>query len=64
MKCVKPGAEIFQKMIADAGMDPAESVFIDDGAANAAMGSEQGFTVLQPMNGEDWRDKLEALLQA
>jgi putative hydrolase of the HAD superfamily len=51
-------------MIADAGMDPAESVFIDDGAANAAMGREQGFTVLQPMNGEDWRDKLEALLQA
>jgi putative hydrolase of the HAD superfamily len=62
MKCVKPGAEIFQKMMADAGMNPAESVFVDDGAANAAMGRELGFTVLQPLNGEDWRDKLEALL--
>jgi putative hydrolase of the HAD superfamily len=37
-------------------------VFVDDGTANAAMGRELGFRVLQPLNGEDWRAKLEALL--
>jgi putative hydrolase of the HAD superfamily len=50
-------------MIADSGMRPEESVFVDDGAANAAMGKEMGFTVLQPKNGEDWREMLEGLLR-
>lgn len=63
MKCVKPGREIFERMIADSGMRPEESVFVDDGAANAAMGKEMGFTVLQPKNGEDWREMLEGLLR-
>jgi putative hydrolase of the HAD superfamily len=63
MKCVKPGREIFERMMADGGMKAEESVFVDDGAANAAMGRELGFKVLQPQNGEDWRSKLEELLK-
>jgi putative hydrolase of the HAD superfamily len=50
-------------MMADGGMKAEESVFVDDGAANAAMGRELGFKVLQPQNGEDWRSKLEELLK-
>jgi putative hydrolase of the HAD superfamily len=62
MKCVKPGREIFQKMMADSGMRPEESVFVDDGAANVATARELGFTVLQPKNGEDWRNALDKLI--
>jgi putative hydrolase of the HAD superfamily len=59
---VKPGREIFQKMMADSGMRPEESVFVDDGAANVATARELGFTVLQPKNGEDWRNALDKLI--
>jgi len=63
VKCVKPHKEIFEYMIGDTRMDPSESVFIDDGAANVEMGKELGFHVLHPANGEDWREKLNRLLQ-
>jgi putative hydrolase of the HAD superfamily len=62
MHTVKPGRTIFERMMADGGIRPEESVFVDDGTANAAMGRELGFRVLQPLNGEDWRAKLEVLL--
>lgn len=59
---LKPTREIFDHLIADAGIDPAESLFIDDGAANVATARELGFYTLQPANGEDWREELLALL--
>lgn len=62
VKSVKPNSEIFEYMINDAKLDPAESLFIDDGAANVEIGKELGFHVLQPVNGEDWREKLNRLL--
>jgi putative hydrolase of the HAD superfamily len=55
MKCVKPGLEIFQKMIKDSEMNPFETLFIDDGQANVAMGKQLGFQTYQPVNGEDFR---------
>jgi len=62
VKSVKPHKEIFEYMIRNAKINPSESVFIDDGSANVQMGKELGFRVLQPTNGEDWRDKLNRLL--
>lgn len=61
-KSTKPDRGIFEYMIKDSGLNPAETVFIDDGASNIAVGQELGFVTLQPANGEDWRMKLEALL--
>ena len=54
MKCVKPNPLIFQKMIADSGMIPSETLFIDDGLANVQMGEQMGFKTYQPVNGEDF----------
>lgn len=59
---VKPHKEIFDHMINDARIDPAESIFVDDGAANIEMGRALGFQTMQPINGEDWREKLDVLL--
>jgi putative hydrolase of the HAD superfamily len=53
MKCVKPGALIFKKMITDSGLTPSETLFVDDGEANVAMAAQLGFKTYQPANGED-----------
>ncbi|MCD7924266.1 MAG: HAD family phosphatase [Bacteroides sp.] len=58
----KPDRGIFDHMIKDSGLNPAETLFVDDGAANITIGKELGFITLQPLNAEDWREKLEKLL--
>lgn len=58
MKCVKPNPEIFHKLIEDTGLVSAETLFIDDGAANVKMGQELGFKTFQPINGQDFRSEL------
>ncbi|MDR2804126.1 MAG: HAD family phosphatase [Dysgonamonadaceae bacterium] len=54
LKCVKPDPAIFQKMIADSGLIPSETLFLDDGAANVQMGEQLGFRTYLPVNGEDF----------
>jgi len=56
--CVKPDREIFDIMIADSGINPSETLFIDDGPANIKTGQELGFKTFQPKNGEDFRPEL------
>lgn len=60
-RSTKPDRGIFDYMIQDSGLNPAETIFVDDGAANITVGKELGFLTLQPENGEDWREKLEAI---
>ncbi|WP_308772924.1 HAD family phosphatase [uncultured Bacteroides sp.] len=59
----KPDRRIFDFLIADAGIDPAESLFVDDGPGNVQAARALGFQTYCPRNGEDWRDALAALLQ-
>ena len=54
MKCMKPDPVIFRKMIADSGMIPSETLYLDDGLANVQMGEQLGFKTYQPVNGEDF----------
>lgn len=55
MKLLKPGKEIFLKMMEDTGMMPAETLFIDDAPANTATARELGFHTYQPVPQEDFR---------
>jgi putative hydrolase of the HAD superfamily len=55
MGVIKPAAEIFHKMIAEAAFDPAECLFIDDGAANVEVAARLGFHTYQPRPREDFR---------
>lgn len=59
----KPDRRIFDYLIADAGIDPAESLFVDDGPGNVQAAHALGFQTYCPRNDEDWRDALAALLQ-
>lgn len=58
----KPDPGIFEYMIQDSGMDPEETLFIDDGPANIATAKAMGFLTLQTGNNEDWRPALEKML--
>ncbi|NCC10480.1 MAG: HAD family phosphatase [Bacteroidia bacterium] len=54
MKQVKPEAEIFQAVLNDTGIDPEETFFIDDSAANCATAEQLGIASYTPKAGEDW----------
>lgn len=58
----KPAREIFDYMVKDSGMLPAETLFVDDGASNTRAAEELGFRAFRPENGSDWREELSAYL--
>jgi putative hydrolase of the HAD superfamily len=62
MKCTKPAPIIFEKMIDDSQIIPAESLFIDDGLHNIETAQSLGFHTYHAQNGEDWREALDQLL--
>lgn len=52
---VKPGADIFRTVIAETGVNPEETLFIDDAKANCETARSLGLHTYQPLPGEDWR---------
>lgn len=59
MGTTKPARSIFEQLIADSGIVPEETLFIDDGPANVQMGKELGMKTYMPENGEDFRHIFE-----
>ena len=55
MGIIKPAPEIFALMAGEAGFDPAECLFIDDGAANVEVAAGLGYHIYQPRPCEDFR---------
>ena len=51
--CAKPDKEIFEKIIADSGINPNETLFFDDGKANIVAAQELGFQVHLTNQDED-----------
>lgn len=58
---LKPDEAIFRKMIADSGIVPEETLFIDDSAHNLATAQQLGFAVYQPDPNEDFSHLVEPL---
>ncbi len=63
LRCVKPDRAIFERLVAGAPLLPRESLFVDDSPANIQAGREMGFRTLLVQNGEDWRPRVDAMLQ-
>ncbi len=63
MKCTKPDLKIYKMMIEDAGINPAESLFIDDSELNLNAGKECGLQVYLAKNGIDWREDISLMLR-
>ena len=51
--CAKPDKEIFEAVINDSGINPAETLFFDDGKANIEAAEELGFQVYLTNQDED-----------
>jgi putative hydrolase of the HAD superfamily len=62
MKCVKPGRAIFEAMIRDSGICPAESLYVEDSPHNLQTAAQCGFLTCLVENGEDWRCRIAAIL--
>ena len=61
MGSIKPGDEIFLRMIDQGDMDPAESLFIDDGPANIETAERLGFRAYLAKDREDFRPIFDGL---
>ena len=46
VKASKPGKEIYEHLINDSGINPAEALFIDDSKANIEMGAQMGLQTM------------------
>lgn len=55
MRLAKPDAEIFRRVLADAGMRAEETLFIDDSAENCQSAASLGLSTYTPKPHEDWR---------
>lgn len=62
-KCMKPGKEIFEKMLAGEGFVPEETMFIDDGEVNIETAGKLRMKTFMPANGEHWGRRLEKYLE-
>ncbi len=55
MKMVKPDEEIFRRVIAETGLHPDETLFIDDAESNCRTAQALGIRTYTPQAHEDWR---------
>ena len=55
-KCCKPGRAIFDKVTADFGINPAETIFFDDSQANCSIGASLGFQAIHVPPGLEFID--------
>lgn len=59
LKILKPSPAIFEKMIALSGINPQETLFIDDGSRNADTAHKLGFAVYCPPTNGAWQQIFE-----
>lgn len=59
MGVLKPDPEIYQKLIEDSGIDPSQTLFIDDSERNVAVGKEFGLNVYLAEAHEDYSHLFE-----
>ncbi len=62
MGVCKPGAEIFQKALAQDGMSPDETVFVDDSKRNVEAARQLGIHGLHVKTNDDWMTSLQVML--
>lgn len=64
MKCMKPAAEIFEKLLEREGFVPEETLFVDDSEANLQSARALGIHTFLVSGGENWGERLESCLSS
>lgn len=59
---LKPSPAIFERMIADSGVCPETTLFVDDGEKNIRTARDLGFQVYMPGPREDFRHLFDDML--
>ena len=49
---------MFCEIIRQEGINPEETLFVDDGPKNVSMGKTLGLKTFCPKNGEDWTNEI------
>ncbi|MDR3137983.1 MAG: HAD family phosphatase [Tannerellaceae bacterium] len=62
MGVTKPNANIFLRMMEDAGIHANETLFVDDGIRNIETAARLGMHTYLATNGEEWHSSVEAIL--
>ncbi len=62
MGMMKPDPRIFRQMLADANLQPEQTLFVDDGQANVDAACSLGIQAINPGENADWRPLVEARL--
>lgn len=60
---MKPDLKFFQAVIDNEGINPEESLFVDDGPRNIEAARRLGFNTMCPKNGEDWTGELYSFIK-
>lgn len=60
---MKPDLKFFQAVIDNEGINPEESLFVDDGPRNIEAARQLGFNTMCPKNGEDWTGELYSFIE-
>lgn len=55
MKMVKPDVEIFRRVMDETGLNPSETLFLDDAEVNCRTARSLGIHTYTPQPHEDWR---------
>ena len=58
MKVMEPNERMFCEIIRQEGINPEETLFVDDGPKNVSMGKALGLKTFCPKNGEDWTNEI------
>lgn len=55
---MKPDSRFFEYVERQSGLNPANTLFLDDGPRNVAAAAQRGWHTMQPSNGSDWTGEL------
>ena len=63
LKLMKPSEDIFSYVLEKEHLEPAETLFVDDGERNVATARRLGMHTFMPVNGEDWTKEIFEILR-
>ena len=61
-KVMKPAPAIFEMMLHGEGIDPRETLFIDDSPHNTAAAERLGMHTYCPARADEWQHRIDALI--